>query len=254
MALKKTKAIAPKAAAVQSIRIVAREPAAKENTRFEVRAKGDVTEIDLYEEIGFFGVTAKSFKTALDSISTPRIVLNINSPGGVVFDGVAMYNDLIAHSAKVEVHVKGVAASAASIVAMAGDEIVMGAGSFLMIHNSSTITLGDTRELARISRVLSQIDKAMATTYADKTGIDVEEIAQMMNDETWIDAASAVDQGFADRVENTADSSAKARFDLSAFANAPQSIAERKPEPKAAKLDVSELHAALDRALAAFKC
>lgn len=189
---------------------------------FDVHAQGDVTEIELYDEIGFWGVSAKEFGQKLRAVSGGVIHLKINSPGGDVFDGIAMYNDLVNHPAKVHVEVTGFAASAASLIAMAGDEISIADNAFFMIHNAWTLAIGDRNAIGEVADVLEQIDGALALTYAKRTGIDIDEIAQMMDAETWLSGADAVDQGFADNVG--AKTEAKAAFDLSCFANVPEGL------------------------------
>ncbi len=192
-------------------------------TAFEARAKDGVEEIDLYDEIGFFGVTAAEFRARLRGVSASTIRLNINSPGGEVFDGIAMFNDLVRHPAKVEVNVTGVAASAASIVTMAGDQINIADNAFLMIHNAWTIEIGDRHDMANIAEMLGQIDNALAGTYAARTGIKRAEIADMMDAETWLSAKAAVDQGFADD-RLASDNEPQAAFDLSVYANVPRAV------------------------------
>lgn len=195
--------------------------------RFEVHSEGQLTEVDLYDEIGFWGVNAADFRAMIRGAGDLR--LRINSPGGDVFDGIAMYNDLLDHPGNVEVEITGLAASAASIVALAGDQIKIGANAFLMIHNAWTIGMGDRRDMAKYADVLGKVDTALAETYATKTGIDIGEIAKMMDDETWLSGSAAVDKGFADEVigkptnDNSEEEKAAARFDLSGYKNAPQS-------------------------------
>lgn len=216
----------------------------RENARFECLARGaDATEINLYDEIGgWFGVNAKQFRETLDGISTPNIILNINSPGGDVFDGIAIYNDLLAHKANVVVRVTGLAASAASIIAMAGDRVEIAENAFLMIHNAWSFAVGDARVMSARANLLKKIDAGLAETYAARTGGDVEDIKHQMDEETWLTAAEAIEQGFADSTFDTDESEeadAKAAFDLSPFKNVPRALTPRrvakskvKPEPE----------------------
>jgi len=223
-----------------------------------VEARAGVTEITLYDEIGRWGVSAKMFRAVLDRVETDQIVLNINSPGGDVFDGVAIYNDLLAHKSSVVVRVTGLAASAASLIAMAGDEIEIAENAFFMIHNAWSIAIGDSRELTARAKLLKTIDGKMADTYAHRTGQDAADIKQQMDDETWLTADDAVDLGFADKLIDTDDEEAEARasFDLAPFKNVPRALvnARRKtrskeaPAPLApvAHTDFSSLVAALN--------
>jgi len=181
---------------------------------FDVKARDEITEIDLYDEIGFFGVTAQSFKMAIKDAKD--IKLNINSPGGDIFDGIAIYNDLLSHRRKskgeVDVEITGVAASAASVIAMAGDSINIAKNGFIMIHNAWGMTIGNKNDHEKMRGVLEKIDGQIAGTYSDKTGISMDDVLEMMNDETWFTGEEAVDQGFAD--EMLGEVEAKARFDL----------------------------------------
>lgn len=168
----------------------------------EVRAaqEGDAT-ISMYEPIGESwdggGVTAKRIAGALRSIGAKDITVNINSPGGDFFEGVAIYNLLREHKAKVTINVMGLAASAASVIAMAGDEINMGDGSFLMIHNAWAVAIGNRHDMRESADRLEPFDKAMADVYAARTGMKPEEAAALMDKETWIGATQAVEDGFA---------------------------------------------------------
>lgn len=196
-------------------------------TGFDVRAEGDVAEINLYDEIGFFGVTAAVFKRQLDGIKAKIIRLKINSPGGDVFDGIAMHNDLLAHAARVEVHVTGLAASAASVIAMAGDRIVMAPNSFLMIHNAWTIAMGDKSDFEHTAGVLKQIDDALARTYVARSDQKLADIVRMMDEETWMDGPRAVELGFADASDDSGGEEPQAAFDLSGFRNVPSGLKQR---------------------------
>lgn len=195
------------------------------------------------------------FRAALDQIDTKNIVLNINSPGGDVFDGIAIFNDLLAHPANVVVRVNGLAASAASLIAMAGDEIQIAETAFFMIHNAWSIAIGDARELTARAKLLKTIDGKLADTYANRTGQDVAEIRQQMDAETWLTAEDAVDQGFADKLVTNDAAEAHASFDLAPFKNVPRGLSgarrttkvkENPPIPTAAHTDFSSLVAALN--------
>ena len=205
----------------------------------QARSNAGTLELDVFGPIGGWeGITAAKFKAALDEhgANASEIVVNINSPGGDVFDGVAIHNMLVSHEADVTTRVYGLAASAASIVAIAGDSVLMGEGSFLMIHNAWSMAVGDTREMSKMARTLSSIDKELAASYASHTGIDTEAIKVLMDAETWISAADAVDQGFADGTFD-APSNAENSFDLSAFKNVPKALVKKgsKRSAKASK-------------------
>lgn len=184
-------------------------------------AESGATQIDLFDEIGYWGTTAKDFRDRLSGAGD--VVLRINSPGGDVFDGISIFNMLVAHKGKVRVEIVGLAASSASIIAMAGDEIAMAQNAFMMIHNAWTIAQVDRHAAAEIGVFLGKIDAALARTYADRTKKGVRSIAQMMDDETWMTGKEAVEQGFATEIL-TAATDAKAAFDLSGFRNAPAAL------------------------------
>ena len=222
--------------------------------RLEVRAlAGDVAEIDLFGEIGgFYGISAKMFRDKLNAVTASNIVLRINSPGGDVFDGIAIYNELLTWRGNVVVRVTGLAASAASIVAMAGDTIEIAENAFYMIHNAWTVAVGDRRTMADRATLLEKIDGELAATYARRTGGDKAEIAEQMNAETWLTARDAVDAGFADAILETEKTEASAAFDLSNFKNVPRALKQprsrKAPDPAPAvtpAADMSPLFAAL---------
>ena len=150
------------------------------------------------ESVDGQGVTARRISAALRSIGQKDIVVHVNSPGGNFFEGFAIYNLLRTHAAKVTVNVMGLAASAASVIAMAGDDIQMGAGSFLMIHNTSAFAMGNRHDFQDVANRLAPFDAAMATLYAERTGQSVDAITQLMDQETWFDGPDAVKRGFAD--------------------------------------------------------
>lgn len=188
---------------------------------FEARSADGVTRIDLFDEIGDFGVSAKDFISQLDAASGD-VVLRINSPGGDVFAGIAIYNALVAYPEKVRVEVTGVAASAASIIAMAGDEIAIAENAFVMIHNAWGVTIGNQEDHDEASDLLGQIDQSLANTYARKTGLDVRAIVKMMAAETWFNGADAKANGFATEIITA--ETLRARFDVSIYAKAPPEL------------------------------
>jgi len=204
------------------------------NLSFDVHAAqaDGITEIDLYDEIGYWGVTAGMMRQRLRGAGDVR--LRIHSPGGDVYDGIAIYNDLVEHDGKIYVEIPGIAASAASIIAMAGDTITMSPSAYLMIHNVWSLVIGDRHDLIDAAHVMEQLDGSLADVYTARGTSSREECAQMMDAETFLTADDAIDIGLADNV-STALPEPEARFDLSAFKNAPKkwSIeAGEKVEPK----------------------
>lgn len=148
------------------------------------------------------GVTAKRISAALRSIGNRDVIVRINSPGGDMFEGIAIYNLLRTHPAKVTVEVLGWAASAASIIAMAGDVIRMGLGSFMMVHNAWGMVIGNRHDMREAASLFDEFDAAIADIYHARTGMDRVSIERLMDAETFMTAAQAVEYGFADAVDD----------------------------------------------------
>ncbi|MBD8126573.1 head maturation protease, ClpP-related [Pantoea agglomerans] len=167
-------------------------------------AKSDDNSISVFDVIGADwygdGVTASRIAAALRSIGGADVTVNINSPGGDMFEGLAIYNLLREYEGKVTVKVLGLAASAASIIAMAGDEVQIGRGAFLMIHNCWVYAMGNRHDLQQIAADMVPFDKAMNDIYSARTGLDAATIDAMMDAETYIGGSDAVEKGFADRL------------------------------------------------------
>lgn len=169
---------------------------------YSIQAKADqAPEISIFDDIGAWGVTAKQFIGDLKAMSGPTIRLSINSPGGSVFDALAIYNALRQHEANIEVTVMGVAASAASLVAMAGDKIIMPENAFMMIHNPLNFAYGNAEDLRGMADVLDKIGASLVATYAARTGLPDDEIKALLDAETWLNAEDAVAKGFADELQ-----------------------------------------------------
>ena len=179
----------------------------------------------IYDEIGAYGVSAKGFLTELGALpeGTP-VDLRLNSPGGSVFDAVAIHNALKRHEGTVTVWIDGIAASAASYVAMAGDEIVMPENAFLMIHDPSGLVTGTAEDMRAMAEALGKVKSSLVQGYAAKSGRTPEEVSALMSAETWLDAADALARGFADRVIEPV--RIAARFDIARFRNAPPELAD----------------------------
>lgn len=172
----------------------------------KVRAQsGNKAEILIYEVIGEDwygnGVTAEGFREELEALGdVTDITVRINSVGGAVFDGFAIYNALKEHPAEIVVHVDGAAFSIASVIAMAGNLVVMGEGAMMMIHDPWSIAIGDAEDFRHAAEVLDKIKKGVIGAYAKRTDLDEDELSTMMEEETWFTAAEAVEQGFADEL------------------------------------------------------
>jgi len=168
----------------------------------------DPNTISIYDVIGedFWtggGFTAKRMSAALRSIGKNDVTVKINSPGGDMFEGIAIYNLLREHPAKVTIDVMGWAASAASIIAMAGDDIRMGLGTFMMVHNAWGVVVGNRHDMADASTLFEGFDGAIADIYQARTGLDAKAVAKLMDAETFMGASDAVAKGFADSVNES---------------------------------------------------
>jgi len=143
------------------------------------------------------GVTSKRVAAALRAIGDKEVFVDLNSPGGDFFEGVAIYNALRAHPKKVTVRILGLAASAASVIAMAGDEIQIGKAGFLMVHNAWVVAIGNRHDLAEAAKTMEPFDDAMATVYAERAGVKKAKAAEWMDNETWFNGEQAVAEGLA---------------------------------------------------------
>lgn len=194
----------------------------------EFRARGSRGEIWLYDQVGqsFWGdgVTAKSFQKELSSLGkVSTINLHINSPGGDVFDGFAIYNQLKQHPARIEVSIDGIAASIASVIAMAGDQIGIAKNGMMMIHNPHGMAMGGADEMERVAALLKQVKGNLVQTYVDRAGVKSEDVSAWMDEETWMTADTALQYGFVDSV--LAEQPVTACIhDLSVFKNVPQAL------------------------------
>jgi len=158
--------------------------------------------IGIYDVIGDYwgeGMTATIVSAVLRRVGADKpVTVYINSPGGDVFEGFAIYNLLRAHQGEVTVKVVGMAASAASLVAMAGDRIEVARAGFLMIHNTWAAVIGNRNDLRKASDELEQFDSAMVSIYEARTGIDASALADMLDNESWLAGKDAISKGFAD--------------------------------------------------------
>jgi ATP-dependent Clp protease protease subunit len=191
--------------------------------------KGNKTgEIWLYDQVGegwFGGMSAKTFVAEMQKLGKVDVInLHINSPGGSVFDGVAIYNSLKSHPARIEVDVDSVAASIASVIAMAGDEIRMAQNAMMMIHDPMGVAMGTAEEMRKTAELLDQIKGVIAGTYAKRTGMKDAEVMALMAEETWMSADEALDMGFADTVTEEQKIAACTGFDFSNFKRAPAQL------------------------------
>lgn len=245
---------------------------------FRAEESGDSATIYLYDAIvdsdleaeWWGGVSPQRFVEQLSAITAGTIHLRVNSPGGSVFAARAMEQALREHSATVIAHVDGLAASAASFLIMAADEVVMAPGAMLMIHKAWTIAWGNSDDLQSTAGLLEQIDGTLVRTYQTRTSQSADDITEWMRAETWFDAPRAIELGFADREagakeaggKEEGEAKAKARagnWNLSAYKNAPHIPPQREASPAPAdpppaggvKLDAAAALRRLDAALCA---
>ncbi|WP_185982827.1 head maturation protease, ClpP-related [Aureimonas mangrovi] len=146
------------------------------------------------------GVTAKRIGAALRSIGDRPVTVQINSPGGDFFEGTTIYNMLRAHPQKVTVQILGIAASAAAVIAMAGDEVQIASLGFMMIHNTQWGAVGEKSDLRTTADAMEVFDRAAAEMFAERSGIDVAEVTAMLDATTYLSGSEAVSRGFADAV------------------------------------------------------
>lgn len=201
----------------------------------------DSADLQLYGEIAdssWWGdeVTPKNFKDELDALGNISVLnVYINSPGGDVFAGQAIHSMLKRHKAQVNVYVDGLAASIASVIAMAGDKVIMPSNAMMMIHDPWTIAAGNAQDFRKMADDLDKIKESLIAAYLGKaTNLDEATISEMMKEEKWLTAQEAVEYGFADEVEEAKDyaASLKGRF-LSLYKNIPQDLtAIAKVDPK----------------------
>lgn len=202
--------------------------------QFRAEKGGDEATLFLYDVIVsddyWGGVSAETFVKELRSLTAGTIHLRINSPGGDVFAARAMEQAIREHGSKIVAHIDGYAASAASFLAIAADEVEITEGGFYMIHKAWTLGYGNSDDLRKTADLLEKVDESLVATYAKKTGAEADAIRDWMKAETWFTAQEAVEQGFADRI---AEGKAKAlvNWDLSAYGRPSDPPHQPAPEP-----------------------
>lgn len=196
-----------------------------------IQMKGTTAEVLLYEDIGgWFGISADQFIREVKSLKdVSNINLRINSNGGNVFDGVAIYNYLKSHKARVEVDVDGIAASIASVIAMAGDEVRIADNAWMMIHDPWMTTGGTSADLRKAADVMDGVRDTLLDTYMVRATASRDDVSKMMAEETWLNAAGAVQVGLADSATESLDIAASVHKGW--FKHPPEVLAKA-PEPK----------------------
>ena len=189
---------------------------------FKNSADDKSVEISIYDAIGSYSVSAKSFIAELKRAGSKDVTLRIHSPGGSILEGNAIYNALKRHPGAVDVVIDGMAASMASVIAMAGDTIEIAENGLVMIHNPSAFGGGEAKDMRKMADVMDKMKSNIITAYAGKTGLSREKLGQMMDDETWMTAEEALENKFVDSIGEKSD--AKNSFDLSAFKNSARAV------------------------------
>jgi len=208
---------------------------------YSVSSLGEDAEVFIYDEIGggFWteGVTPSGFIDDVKALKLKKgdtLNVRINSPGGDVFDGNTIYNYLRSLKSKVAVTIDGLAASAASVIAMAGDTISMPENSFLMIHNPWMMAVGDSQVMRKAAGDLDEIREGAIKTYLSRTNVGRDELVAMLDEETWLGADKAVELGFADEVLEPVRAAALARFHLQDyFEHVPDVVSKIQKDEKA---------------------
>ena len=197
-------------------------------TWFDIKAKSNnQAEISIYDEIGGWGVSAQQFATDLKALGSniKQIDLHIHSPGGSVFDGIAIFNLLKNHPANKTVYIDGLAASMASVIAMVGNKVIMPENAMMMIHKPWGIQGGDADDMRKYADLLDKLEATLIPAYASKTGKTEEELAQMLAVETWLNGKEAVEQGFADELAEPVQAMAQIQSKrLEDYKNMPNSL------------------------------
>lgn len=202
-----------------------------------VRAEKSEDEATLYiydaivSDDSWGGVGAAQLVKEIVALDAPVIHLRINSPGGDVFAARAIEQAIREHNSHVIAHIDGYAASAASYLALAADEVHIAQGGFFMIHKAWTVAWGNSDDLLSTAALLEKVDESLVATYASETGQDAAAIREWMRAETWFSADEAVEYGFADKIADGASAKAMSKWDLAAYANAPAAKQEPTPDP-----------------------
>lgn len=196
---------------------------------FSIQAKTapDQADVLIYDYIGGGGVTAADFAKELQALTVKTINVRINTPGGDVFDGLAIFNSLKSHGATINVQIDGIAASIGSIIAMAGQTVTMGESAFLMIHNPWALVIGNAADMREMALTLDKIGGSLAGIYATRQGVTKDQAQAWMDAETWFTAEEAKAAGLADVVQGAPSQAAAASsFDLSGYAKTPKALTE----------------------------
>jgi ATP-dependent protease ClpP protease subunit len=198
-------------------------------------------EVLIYDEIGIMGITAGDFVNELREVKASKITLRINSSGGDVFDAIAIYNNLRSHPANIEVYIDGIAASAASFIAMAGETVIMSPHSQMMVHDAHGLTIGNAADMRQMADILDKSSDNIAAIYAERTGMTVEEWREKMRGETWFSDHEAVQIGLANWVDGQEEEAAMKAAALMVGEVAASAAEAPKPEPEPVPVDFGKV-------------
>lgn len=188
------------------------------NKWYEIKNQAsEYSDVYIFNDIGTFGITAQKFVDDIKNLDGRDIALHINSVGGEVFEGMAMHSIIKNRKGKTVAYIEGIAASIATVIALAADEVVMTENSLFMIHNAWGSSQGDAKEMMKQARVLEKISNEIAEIYVKKTGKSYDMIMDLMSNETWMTAEEAFEYGFIDRISDAIKVAAKA--DVSIYKN-----------------------------------
>jgi len=207
---------------------------------------GDEAEILIYDVIGWPFNDAGELVRAVSDMRGQSILVRVNSPGGDVFDSVAIFNALKGHNSKVTTRIESVALSAASFIVLAGKEVQAYPNTMMMIHEPWTIAAGNQFDFENIRDILSQISGNMVDIYAAESNVGKREIREMLKEETWMNAKTMKEKGFIDTILDG--NGAKAQFDLSMFSNVPDDLIQGRQQPTERQLERALRDAGLSRA------
>ncbi|WP_337976568.1 head maturation protease, ClpP-related [Lysinibacillus capsici] len=213
-------------------------PEIPKNFAVEVNSDNDETVITIYGDIGeswwFDSTSAGDIDRALKEVKTNNITVRLNSPGGDAFDGITIYNRLKDHKSKVKIIVDGWACSAASIIAMAADELIMNTGSMMMVHEAWTIAMGSKSDMQKTVDMMAKLDESLLDIYMTKAKVTREEMKQFVENETWFTANETVDIGFATSIKNEEDEEKQTNnvLDSEQFKQSVLGRLSLKPQPK----------------------
>lgn len=192
---------------------------------YKIEQKGKEATIYIYDEIGMWGIDAKEFSSSLALVKDfDKINLLINSPGGDVFQGMAIYNALLTVKDKLEAHVMGLAASISSIILMAAPRRIIHKGAMVMVHNPSAGMYGTSEELRKTATLLDQITEQMVSIYVGATGLGEDEVKTLLNEETWLSSEKALEKGFVTELDEEEAAASLHKKYVNKFHNLPAAV------------------------------